>query len=83
MKFETANIEKNFTRCSDISQIYRLKKNKRNKENKNNLEPDIGKQVYIRSHHSNIFYKIEITEQTIIYILEKYIYQGLIYLKNE
>jgi hypothetical protein len=83
MKFETTNIGKNFSLCKDVSQIYRLKKNKRNRENKDNLEPDIGKQVYIRSHHSNIFYKIEITEHTIIPLLEKYIYQGLIYLKNE
>lgn len=83
MKFETANIEQNFSLCINISEIYRLKRNKRNRENKDNLEPDIGRKVYIRSHRSNIFYELEITEYTILYILEKYIHQGLIYLKNE
>lgn len=81
MEFITTKINDSFTPCSSIDELYKLKKFKRDKKNKENIELNLGKKIYLRSHRCNIFYEIEITPYTRIDKLEIYIHQGLIYIK--
>lgn len=81
MEFTTIEINDSFTPCNSIDELYKLKKFKRDKTKKENLELNLGKKIYLRSHRCNIFYEIEITPSTRVDKLEIYIYQGLIYVK--